>query len=453
MKVEIKVPEVGESITDGVLAEWLVADGIVVRSGQELFELETDKVTMAVPADVGGRLSQDAEAGAVVQVGQVVGAIDTDAAEAPAPSEPAVPDMERQRPADAEQEHSADEQKQPAEQPVTPPAGMAQARDKLERGRAGPLSPAARRLVEQHGLDAGAIAGSGKDGRVTKQDVQAQLDARQDAAAAAGGAAEQSGAPERAGEAESTALQAGQPQPAAPRAPDRSRETRQSMSRLRKRITERLVQVQQTAAILTTFNECDMSAVMGLRSRHRDRFEKRFDVRLGFMSFFVKAVVDALKTVPQLNARIEGDEIVYQHYYDIGVAVGTEQGLVVPVVRGADALGFAAIEKRIGDLARRARERQLTLQELSGGCFTISNGGVYGSLMSTPILNPPQSGILGLHRIQKRPVVVDDEVVVRPMMYLALSYDHRIVDGSEAVTFLKRVVECMEDPERMLLEV
>jgi 2-oxoglutarate dehydrogenase E2 component (dihydrolipoamide succinyltransferase) len=443
MKVEIKVPEVGESITDGVLAEWLVEHGSVVRSGQELFELETDKVTMAVPADVGGRLSQDVEAGAVVQVGQVVGAIDTDAAEAPAPSEPAVPDMERQRPAEAEQKQPAAEQKQPAEQPVTPPAGMQQARDKLERGRAGPLAPAARRLVEQHGLDAGAIAGSGKGGRVTKQDVQAHLAARQDAAADAPAAAEQPGAAERDGAAE----------PAAPQAPDRSRETRQSMSRLRKRITERLVQVQQTAAILTTFNECDMSAVMALRSRHRDRFEKRFDVRLGFMSFFVKAVVDALKTVPQLNARIEGDEIVYQHYYDIGVAVGTEQGLVVPVVREADALGFAAIEKRIGDLARRARERQLTLQELSGGCFTISNGGVYGSLLSTPILNPPQSGILGLHRIQKRPVVVDDEVVVRPMMYLALSYDHRIVDGSEAVTFLKRVVECMEDPERMLLEV
>ncbi len=442
MKVEIKVPEVGESITDGVLAEWLVEHGAVVRSGQELFELETDKVTMAVPADVGGRLSQDVEAGAVVQVGQVVGAIDTDAAEAPAPSEPALPDMERQRPAD-DQEQPAAEQKQPAEQPVTPPAGMQQARDKLERGRAGPLAPAARRLVEQHGLDAGAIAGSGKGGRVTKQDVQAHLDARRDAAADAPAAAEQPGGAERDGAAE----------PAAPQAPDRSRETRQSMSRLRKRITERLVQVQQTAAILTTFNECDMSAVMALRSRHRDRFEKRFDVRLGFMSFFVKAVVDALKTVPQLNARIEGDEIVYQHYYDIGVAVGTEQGLVVPVVRAADALGFAAIEKRIGDLARRARERQLTLQELTGGCFTISNGGVYGSLLSTPILNPPQSGILGLHRIQKRPVVVDDEVVVRPMMYLALSYDHRIVDGSEAVTFLKRVVECMEDPERMLLEV
>jgi 2-oxoglutarate dehydrogenase E2 component (dihydrolipoamide succinyltransferase) len=225
------------------------------------------------------------------------------------------------------------------------------------------------------------------------------------------------------------------------------------MSRLRARIAERLVLAQQQAAILSTFNEADMSAVMAFRARHRDKFEEKFDVRLGFMSFFVKAAVDALKTVPQLNARIEGDELVYLRYYDIGVAVGTEQGLVVPVIRGADRLSFAAIERQIADFSRRARARQLSLEELGGGGFTISNGGVYGSMLSTPILNPPQSGILGMHRIQKRPVVVADEIVIRPMMYLALSYDHRVVDGEQAVSFLKRIVECIEDPERMLLEV
>jgi 2-oxoglutarate dehydrogenase E2 component (dihydrolipoamide succinyltransferase) len=237
------------------------------------------------------------------------------------------------------------------------------------------------------------------------------------------------------------------------KAEEAGRETRVQLSPLRQRITERLVQVQQTAAILTTFNEADMSNVIAFRAKHKDKFEKQFDVRLGFMSFFLKASVDALKTVPQLNARIEADEIVYQHYYDIGVAVGTEQGLVVPVIRDADRMSFAQIEKKINDLAERARHRRLTLPELTGGCFTISNGGIYGSLLSTPILNPPQSGILGMHRIQKRPVAVNEEVVIRPMMYLALSYDHRIVDGAQAVTFLKRIVECIEDPERMLLEV
>ena len=432
MIVEVRIPEVGESITDGVLAAWLVEDGAGVQAGEDLFELETDKVTMAVPADVPGRVSQQVPEGAVVQVGQVVASIDTDAAQLPAPSDPAVPEMERQQPA---------EQASPAE-PVdqvpslSPKAGNDQAKAALAANPP-PLSPAVRRLVEQKGLDPAGIAGTGKGGRITKEDLVTHLEQ--------GAQASPSG--------KQLAARPVEPAPVLRSSPDRQRETRVKMSKLRQRITERLVQVQQEAAILTTFNECDMSKVMEFRTRFKDRFEKRFDVRLGFMSFFVKAAVDALKTVPQLNARIEGDEIVYQNYYDIGVAVGTEQGLVVPVIRDADQLSFARIEETVSDLAKRARLRKLTLPDLTGGCFTISNGGVYGSLQSTPILNPPQSGILGLHRIQKRPVVIDDQIVARPMMYLALSYDHRVVDGSEAVTFLKRIVECIEDPERMLLEV
>jgi 2-oxoglutarate dehydrogenase E2 component (dihydrolipoamide succinyltransferase) len=385
------------------------------------------------------------EEGAQVKIGQTVARIETDAAEKKGPSEPPLKSEEQSKA--AEEFRAPEKPKEDVGQgpPVSAPAGMEQVKSKLSKGAdLPPLSPAVRRMVEEHGLEPGKIAATGKGGRITKGDVVAHLESTP---------AEAPEAPKAAAKPEAAAPVAPAGKAVPTRAEEVGRETRVALSPLRQRITERLVQVQQTAAILTTFNEVDMSNVMAFRAKHRDKFEKQFDVRLGFMSFFVKAAVDALRTVPQLNARIEKDEIVYQHYYDIGIAVGTEQGLVVPVIRNADQLSFAEIEKRINDFADRAGKRRLKLEELIGGCFTISNGGVYGSLLSTPILNPPQSGILGMHRIQKRPVVVNDEIVIRPMMYLALSYDHRIVDGAEAVTFLKRIVECIDDPERILLEV
>ena len=415
MIVEVKVPEVGESITEGLLVEWSQGDGAQVQYGDPLFELETDKITLTVSAEQGGQLSILVAAETEVTVGQVVGKIDT--AQAAEPVKVEVP--------------------QTPGPPIAPQSGVTMAYQTLDTAKAHgteALSPAVRRLVAQHELDPGQLQGSGKGGRVTKQDVLQHLAAPPAPAAAAAAHA----APEDA---------AAQPRVAAPARP----ETRTRMSRLRQRIAERLLSAQQNAAILSTFNEADMSSVMDLRSRLKEAFVQRHGVKLGLTSFFVKAVVDALVTVPALNGRIDGDEIVQPEYYDIGVAVGTPQGLIVPVLRDADQLSFAEVELAIADYARRARERKLTLNELSGGTFTISNGGVYGSLLSTPILNPPQSGILGLHNIKQRAVVVDDEVVARPMMYLAVSYDHRLVDGEQAVTFLRRVVECIEDPERLML--
>jgi 2-oxoglutarate dehydrogenase E2 component (dihydrolipoamide succinyltransferase) len=330
----------------------------------------------------------------------------------------------------------------PAAKSAKPPAAEKPAPATATSSRSAPTAdvlersgPAVRRLVEENKLDAGAIVASGKDGRLTKGDVLAQV--------------ERSAAP---------AVTASQPTPTTPSAPTTARrpderEQRVRMTRLRKRIAERLKQAQNTAAMLTTFNEADMSAVLAARERYRDSFEKKHGVRLGFMSFFVKACIVALKELPAANGEIDGDDLVYKNYYDIGVAVGTAQGLVVPVLRDADAKSFAEIEKTIADLGKRARDGKLSLDELSGGTFTITNGGVYGSLMSTPILNPPQSAILGMHKIDKRPVVIGDKIEIRPMMYLALSYDHRIVDGREAVTFLVRVKECIEDPQRILLDM
>ena len=428
MIVEVKVPEVGESITEGIITAWLKKDGEVVRAGEAIYELETDKVTMDVPADVGGQLSVLVAEGETVNVGQVVAKIDIDVAAQPEPITPQVdvpPEPVKKVEAPAPKPDVGDGP------PISAPAGLSQAAEKVKRDMVPPLAPAVRRLVAEHGLDPTAIPGSGRAGQVTKSDVLTHL---------------QKPSPPQA-------IRPAQVPATIVVEQEIERETRVKMSPLRHRIAERLVQVQQNAAILTTFNEVDMSKVMAFRARHKDKFEKKFDTRLGFMSFFVKAAVDALKTVPQINARLDGDDIVYQHFYDIGVAVSTDKGLIVPIIREADKLSFAAVERRIVDLATRGRDRKLTLDELTGGCFTISNGGIYGSMLSTPILNPPQSGILGMHRIQKRPVVVDDDIVIRPMMFLALSYDHRIVDGSQSVTFLKRIVECIEDPERMLLEV
>ncbi|MBW2732596.1 MAG: 2-oxoglutarate dehydrogenase complex dihydrolipoyllysine-residue succinyltransferase [Deltaproteobacteria bacterium] len=437
MIVEVKVPEVGESITEGVIVEWFKKSGEAVKKDEPLFELETDKITMQIESEVAGVLSIVMEQGDV-EIGQVVGSIDT-AATAVVPTATSAPSAA-----------SASS----ATTPVTTPAAEAVADEptkpveKLSELATVPLSPAARHLVDEHAVDPRSIQGSGKDGRITKEDVLAALEEKRTSVY---------DPVEKPAAALSQELTLSAVEPAEPEGTQalEVRESRKKMTSLRRRIAQRLVEVQQEAAILTTFNEADMSGVMALRKRYKQSFVDRHGVKLGMMSFFVKAAVEALKTVPAVNTRIDGDEIVTNHYYDIGVAVGTERGLVVPVLRGADRLGFAEIEAKIADFAVRARDRRLELSDLQGGCFTISNGGVYGSMLSTPILNPPQSGILGMHSIKKRPMVVgdDDRIEVRPMMYVALSYDHRLVDGLEAVTFLKRLVDCIEEPQRLLFEV
>ena len=395
MTTEIRVPGLGESVTEATVAKWLKSQGDSVRADEPLVELETDKVTVEVPAPSGGVLSEiRVTPGSTIAVGAILGMIGEGADVSAAPP--------------------------PKPQPL-PPAPAA-------KQSAPVLSPSARKIAEENKLPPQAISGTGRDGRIMKGDVLSAVEAR------------------------ASAPKPVYAPPSGPR-PQAVREERVPMSRLRKTIALRLKEAQNTAAMLTTFNEIDMSSVMHLRTAHKDAFEKRHGVRLGFMSFFVKACILALKEIPSVNAEIEGDDLVYKNYYDIGVAVGTERGLVVPVVRGADELSLAEIEKRINDFGLRARDNKLKLEELQGGTFTISNGGVYGSLMSTPILNVPQSGILGMHKIEQRPVAIDGKVEIRPMMYLALSYDHRIVDGKEAVTFLVRVKECLEAPERMILEV
>ncbi len=423
MAFEVRIPEVGESITEGVLVEWTVADGAVVAAEDSLLVLETDKITMNVTAERAGRLTIKVAAGETVRVGQVVATLEGGADGA----QPAA----RPRPAAAAAPEGA---------PELPESPGPEDHDGL--------TPSVRRLVREHGLDPARIEGTGKEGRILKGDVLRHLEARQAAAAAVTAPAQPPGAAAAKVEPRSSAAKA-----AAPPAPTGERQTRAPMSRLRQRLAERLVEVQRTAAILTTFNEADMSRVMALRAAHKEDFAKRHGIGLGFMSFFVKAAVDALRTVPEVNAYIDGTDVVTNHYFDMGVAVSTDKGLVVPVVRDADRLSMAEIEAAIADLAGRAQERRLELSDLTGAVFTISNGGVFGSLLSTPILNPPGSAILGMHAIQRRPVAVGDDIVIRPMMYLALSYDHRIIDGREAVSFLKRIKDCIESPERMLLEV
>jgi 2-oxoglutarate dehydrogenase E2 component (dihydrolipoamide succinyltransferase) len=402
MAVEIKVPTLGESVSEATIAKWFKNVGDAVKADEPLVELETDKVTVEVPAPVAGVLTAIvAEAGTTVAVGAKLGELEAGAtakAAAPAAAAPA-----------------------PAKAAAPAPAPAAAPSDKQP-------GPAARKALSEAGLEAGNVAGSGKDGRVTKPDVAAAATAPKPAPAPVAAA------------------------PAAPRELG-PREERVKMTRLRLRIAERLKQAQNTAAMLTTFNEIDMGAAMAMRSKYNETFEKRHGVKLGFMSIFAKACVVALKELPAVNAEIDGGDIVYKNHYDIGVAVGTPQGLVVPVVRDCDVLSFADIEKKIGDFGRRARDGKLTIDEMTGGTFTITNGGIYGSLMSTPILNPPQSGILGMHKIQPRPVAVGDKIEIRPMMYVALSYDHRIIDGREAVTFLVRVKECIEDPARLILDM
>ena len=396
--VPVKIPPMGESITSGVLAKWHVADGASVRRDQPLFELETDKITSEGTAEASGVIRLAVKAGDEVRIGQVVATIEVGAAaetSAPTPAAPAAPG-------------------------AAAPA---------------PVSPAVRRVAAETGLDPAKVTGTGKGGRVTKGDLLA--------AAAAAPAAPAAPAPS----AVTTPTPAAAPAASAPA----GRQTRRKLSPLRARLAQRLVAAQHQAAMLTTFNEVDMSAVMALRARYQEDFVKRHGLKLGFMSFFTKAVVHALREVPAVNAQLDGETLVENHYYDVGVAVSTDRGLMVPVIRGCDQLGLADVEKAIADAAKRAREGRVTLADLEGGVFTITNGGVFGSMLSTPIINPPQSAILGLHAINERPVAVNGQVVIRPMMYLALSYDHRLIDGREAVTFLVKVKQAIEDPARVLI--
>ena len=408
MASEIRVPTLGESVTEATIAQWYKKPGEPVSMDEPLCELETDKVTIEVPAQSAGVLEEILfEEGATVEVGALLGSIDADAKVA--------------APAQAQKAAPAPETPMAAPEPAPTPT------------QSDALAPSVRRLVSEHGLSPADIVATGKDGRLTKGDVLAAVSGQAPPVQAPQIPAAQSARPASADQS--------------------AREERVKMTRLRQTIARRLKESQNTAAQLTTFNEVDMSALMQLRSEYKDLFEKKYGVRLGFMSFFVRACVTALHEIPAVNAEISGDEIIYKNYVNMGIAVGTAKGLVVPVLRDVQEMGLAQIEQTIGDFGQKARDGKLAIEDLQGGTFTVSNGGVYGSLMSTPILNLPQSGVLGMHKIQERPMVVNGQVEVRPMMYLALSYDHRIVDGKEAVTFLVRVKESLEAPERLLLDI
>ncbi|HKU15567.1 MAG TPA: 2-oxoglutarate dehydrogenase complex dihydrolipoyllysine-residue succinyltransferase [Steroidobacteraceae bacterium] len=404
MSIEVKVPQLPESVSDATLVAWHKKPGDAVGRDENLVDLETDKVVLEVPAPSSGVIKElKVENGATVTSGQVLAILEEGAGAAAAATKPAA-----------------------SAQAATPaPAAGAAANAKL--------APAAKRMVEEHKLDAGQIPGSGRDGRISKGDVIQHM----------------------AGKEAAPAAKAPKPTPAVklPAATGARTEQRVPMTRLRARIAERLIQAQATAAMLTTFNEVDLTAVNEIRARYKDKFEKLHGVKLGFMSFFVKASIEALRRFPAVNASLDGNDIVYHEFYDIGVAVSTDRGLMVPVLRNAESMGFAEIEAAVGAYAQKARDGSITLEELTGGTFTLTNGGVFGSLMSTPILNPPQVAILGMHKIQERPMVIDGQIKVRPMMYLALTYDHRIVDGRESVQFLVAIKEALEDPARLLLQV
>ncbi|MGF1620105.1 MAG: 2-oxoglutarate dehydrogenase complex dihydrolipoyllysine-residue succinyltransferase [Rhodomicrobiaceae bacterium] len=413
MATEIRVPTLGESVTEAIVGKWYKKAGDSVQADEPIVELETDKVTLEVNAPSAGVISEiSVEEGETVEVGAVLGAIGEGSGAAPAPKQK----KDEPKPSSNGQEKAAAPSAEPAK------AASSAASENL--------SPAVRKGIAENNLDPSQIEGTGKDGRILKGDVLTALDS--------------SSAP-----APTTARS---PRPPV-RQEDHAREERVRMTRLRQTIAKRLKESQNTAAMLTTFNEVDMSAIMSARSQYKDLFEKKHQVKLGFMGFFVKACIHALHEIPAVNAEIDGEDLVYKNYYNIGIAVGTDRGLVVPVLRDADRLNMAQIEKGIADFGRKARDGKLGIEDMQGGTFTISNGGIYGSLMSTPILNAPQSGILGMHKIQDRPVVIDGKVEVRPMMYLALSYDHRIVDGKEAVTFLVRVKDSLEDPQRLVLDL
>ena len=414
MPIEIKVPTVGESITSGVLGVWNKPDGAYVKAGDPIFEIETDKVTSEIVAESAGQLKHLVKAGDTVQIGQVVASIDDKVS---APKEEAPAEGNKAPAAKKEAGNGATEKASRIEASTPVAAGAARGKN------ADDLSPAVRYQAEEKGVNPASIQGTGKDGRVLKGDVLAASE-------------------------KSVPSVASVP---APRSGERT--TRKKMSPLRQKIAARLLAAQQETAHLTTFNEVDLSNIMALRTKFQDRFVKKYEVKLGFMSFFVKAVVHALKVVPTINARIDGEEVVQNNFYDIGCAISTDKGLFVPVIRDCDQLTFAGVEKAIGAYAKKARDGKITLPDMEGGVFTITNGGVFGSLMSTPILNPPQCAILGMHTIQERPVAISGRVEIRPMMYLALTYDHRLVDGKEAVTFLATVKEVVENPAAVLLEI
>lgn len=411
MAVEIKVPSVGESVAEGRLAKWLVTNGALAKADQPLYELETDKASQQIESETTGVLKILVQEGEIVAIGQVIAQIDPAGSPKAGDNKPAV---------------------------AAPAASASKATaPKASAGAENTASPAARSLMLEKNLDPSEVSPTGPGGRITKEDVLAAL-------------------------AKPAATPTPATKPSSPPTPTSSalapsngevRETRQPMTMIRKRIAERLLESQNTTATLTTFNEVDMSGVMDLRAKYNDKFEKKYGIKLGFMSVFAKAAVEALKAFPMVNARIDGSDIVMQNFYDIGVAVSTEKGLMVPVIRHVDQLSFAGIEKAIGEVAKKARDNKITMNDLQGGTFTITNGGIFGSMLSTPILNPPQTAILGMHTIQKRAMVVNDEIVIRPMMYLALSYDHRLIDGREAVQFLVRIKECIENPERMLFGI
>jgi 2-oxoglutarate dehydrogenase E2 component (dihydrolipoamide succinyltransferase) len=429
MPIEVKIPAVGESITSGVVSVWHKKSGDFVNAGDALFTLETDKVSTEIVAEKAGVLQTKIPEGQEVKIGEVVATIDE--SKAPPEEKKEKPPEKEKKPEEKKKELEG--KRKDAEEKETVAAGAD------DSGPASPtsvttLSPAVRRIVEEEHVKPEKISGSGKGGRLTKGDVLAAVEERKPV--------------EEAVSSPTTAP----PSPAAAQQSADGRFTRKRMSPLRRKIAAQLVMAQQTAAILTTFNECDMSAVQELRAKSQEKFTKKNNVKLGLMSFFIKACVEALKAVPVVNGRIEGDDFIQNNFYDIGVAVGTERGLVVPIVRDADKKSFADLERDIADFASRARDGKLKIEDLQGGTFTITNGGVYGSLFATPILNPPQSGILGMHKIMPRPVAVDGKVEVRPMMYLALSYDHRAIDGKEAVTFLIKVKECIEDPKKLPLD-
>jgi 2-oxoglutarate dehydrogenase E2 component (dihydrolipoamide succinyltransferase) len=398
MAIEITVPSAGESVTEARIARWMKANGQAVKVDEPVLELETDKASLEIAAPAAGVLTITVPAGQMVKIGQVVGSVDPAGTPATASSPKPV--------------------KEAAAAPKPEPAGVVS-------------SPAARAMIDEQNLDPKKITPTGPGGRITKEDVVNHQSAPAKPEPATNGTPK------------------AEPKPAKPG----SRETRQPMTMIRRRIAERLLESQNTTATLTTFNEVDMSAAMDLRAKYNEKFEKKHGVKLGFMSIFAKAAVEALKAFPLVNARIDGGDVVMQHFYDMGMAVSTEKGLMVPVIRDIDQLGFADIEKAIANVAKKARDGKVTPADMSGGTFTITNGGIFGSMLSTPILNPPQAAILGMHNIQKRAVVVNDQVVARPMMYLALSYDHRLIDGREAVQFLVRIKECVESPERMLFDI
>jgi 2-oxoglutarate dehydrogenase E2 component (dihydrolipoamide succinyltransferase) len=424
MSIEVKIPAVGESITSGLLSAWLKKDGELVKDGEPILTLETDKISTEIPAPGAGAIRIQVEAGQEVKICQVVATIDENAKTA-SPSlkqEGIAEDVQKTETTPVSAEHFA-----------VAPAGD---------GAKSELSPAVRRIVEEEKIRLEKVQGTGKHGQVTKEDVINYLENR--------GSVEEGG-PVQIEQASHFSRPAETPKNLSA-GKTGERFTRRKMSPLRKKIAAQLVMAQQNAAMLTTFNEVDMSTVMQLRSRYQESFQKRHGIKLGFMSFFVKAAVEALRSVPAMNVRLDEDDIIENHFFDVGVAVGTARGLVVPVIREADKKTFAELEQDVARFAAKAREGKLQLDDLVGGVFTITNGGIYGSLLSTPILNPPQSGILGMHKIQNRPVAIGEKIEIRPMMYLALSYDHRVVDGQEAVTFLVRIKDCIEDPMRLLLQ-